>query len=156
MMQYNVSAIFHWHFLQVFTLNTSQPVYGLQFISKRFIFNALEIPQCCTKIWTSIVLHSSPKCNNKWIILMALCKTAVSPVQMHWRYCSVALNHRCYLIVLTYLEDGVYEEPDSCKDIMSQYQSGRHLGRVGALSLTQVHLRYLQQAPNNSAGIQHK
>ena len=27
-------------------------------------------------------------------ILMALCKTAVAPLQMHWRYCRLALSHR--------------------------------------------------------------
>ena len=27
---------------------------------------------------------------------MALCKTAVSPLLTHWRYCSLVLSHRCY------------------------------------------------------------
>ena len=31
-------------------------------------------------------------------ILMALCKTAVSPLLMHWRYCSLALTHQYYPI----------------------------------------------------------
>ena len=31
---------------------------------------------------------------------MALCKTAVSPLLMHWRYCSLALNHWLELTIL--------------------------------------------------------
>ena len=32
-----------------------------------------------------------------FIILMATCKTTVSPVHLHWRYCSLALSHRFVL-----------------------------------------------------------
>ena len=31
-------------------------------------------------------------------MLMAWCKTAVSPVLMHWIYCSLALSHQCGLV----------------------------------------------------------
>ena len=31
----------------------------------------------------------------EYIMLMAKCKTAVSPLLMHWRYSSLALNHGC-------------------------------------------------------------
>ena len=37
---------------------------------------------------------------DQWIVLtkgmlLAQCKTAVSPLLMHWRYCSLALSHQC-------------------------------------------------------------
>ena len=34
------------------------------------------------------------KWNPGYIISMALCKTAISPLLTHWRYCSLALSHR--------------------------------------------------------------
>ena len=32
-----------------------------------------------------------------YMILMAQCKTAVSPLIRHWRYCGLALNHQYYI-----------------------------------------------------------
>ena len=37
------------------------------------------------------------KFNHSVYISMALCKTAVTPLLMHWSYCSLALSHRFHI-----------------------------------------------------------
>ena len=41
-------------------------------------------------------------------ISMALCKTAVTPLLMHWSYCSFALSHRYALFVYTIFVHGLF------------------------------------------------
>ena len=58
-------------------------------------------PQCYFKICLHLGLY---KCTEMWFclpvnvdvkyILMALCKTAVTPVHQQWSYCSLALSYR--------------------------------------------------------------
>ena len=62
------------------------------------IANAMEIPQSCTK--PSIFFMWAFKGNVNVTLLrstknmsMVWCKTAVSPLLTHWRYCSLALTH---------------------------------------------------------------
>ena len=64
------------------------------------IANALEILQSYSEpsIWPFWVKHISHQC---WLpccsilkVCLAECKTAISPLLMHWRYCSLALNHQ--------------------------------------------------------------
>ena len=52
-------------------------------------------------------LLSLPGSNSSCILMsMAWCKTAVTPVLMHWSYCSLALSHQCVyypcIILLTF------------------------------------------------------
>ena len=79
---------------------------------KHYIWNALVIficwPRSCSH--TKNTKHgkrSSLTCSQAdtyrlmcvlWIILMAQCKTAVSPLLTHWRYCSLALSHQYFLV----------------------------------------------------------
>ena len=55
------------------------------------IANALELLQSCTKpsMLCYILLKHGYLC---------ACKTAVTPLLMHWSYCSLALSHQCYVI----------------------------------------------------------
>ena len=64
------------------------------------IANALEILQSYSEpsIWPFWVKHISHQC---WLpccsilkVCLAECKTAISPLLMHWRYCSLTLNHQ--------------------------------------------------------------
>ena len=41
----------------------------------------------------------------KWIISMAWCKTAVTPLLTHWSYCRLALSHWC---ILTHCSDWMF------------------------------------------------
>ena len=41
-------------------------------------------------------------------ILMALCKTAVTPLLLHWSYCSLALSHR-YMHICIWDEQNIHE-----------------------------------------------
>ena len=46
-------------------------------------------------------LHTvcSASCVLTYIFSMVQCKTAVSPLLMHWRYCSLALSHQFHICV---------------------------------------------------------
>ena len=42
----------------------------------------------------SSYLHNGISCTNEYTISMTSCKTAVTPLLMHWSYCSLAPSHR--------------------------------------------------------------
>ena len=71
---------------------------------------------CIILMHICITLHQSSTCAfllEK--ISMALCKNAVSPLLMHWRYCSLALTHRYHPITALQLEQGQFLKNPHCK-----------------------------------------
>ena len=62
---------------------------------------------CANKFTHSIVYccYVCEQCERKF--LMAYYKTAVSPLLMHWRYCSLALSHHFVFVALQISRPGL-------------------------------------------------
>ena len=62
-----------------------------------YILMVIHIPG---KVVFVLKLKRGPACHTfQWYIMsMVQYKTAISPLLTHWRYCSLALSHRCQLL----------------------------------------------------------
>ena len=56
-------------------------------------FKMMPVQWCFLSIWYKYTYLMFIKLCVHMIVLIALCKTAVSPLLTHWRYCSLALSH---------------------------------------------------------------
>ena len=62
---------------------------------------------------------------------MTQCKTAVSPVQTHWRYCSLALSHRYIVQSMPYLiYSKIYSSVGYNADDIGEVSSEQCLGAI--------------------------
>ena len=79
------------------------------------IADALKIPQSCTKSSTCAYQVTQSIINPT--TLMAEHKTMLSPLRMHWKYCSLALSHQStcsFLMVCSYYRShSVVSSPES-------------------------------------------
>ena len=84
-----VGKLFHIYFF--FTFSFSWPEVGKLFHIYFFTFSQTEVG----KLFRSYVFtFSRPEVGKLFHISMAKCKTAVTPLLIHWSYCSLALSHQ--------------------------------------------------------------
>ena len=78
-------------YLLFFTFSFSWPEVGKLFHIYFFTFSQTEVG----KLFRSYVFtFSRPEVGKLFHISMAKCKTAVTPLLIHWSYCSLALSHQ--------------------------------------------------------------
>ena len=84
-----VGKLFHIYFF--FTFSFSWPEVGKLFHIYFFTFSQTEVGKLfCSYVFT----FSRPEVGKLFHISMAKCKTAVTPLLIHWSYCSLALSHQ--------------------------------------------------------------
>ena len=56
---------------------------------------SIRVSVCCVFL---LIRHQQVLCLSSYFISMAQCKTAVSVLLLHWRYCSLALSYRFHFV----------------------------------------------------------
>ena len=87
----------------IFNANTSYTQRGIFWRNLVNIMSADALAPGCIFLYQIIIMQVHPTVqNNAMENVMALCKTAVSPLLMHWRYHSLALSHGMYVCMPSY------------------------------------------------------